>query len=227
MQDVVAATRSYGGITAEERRTRRRAALIDAALNLFAESGASVVTKKAVCARARLNDRYFYEHFTDSNALLEAAAQDITTQGLQTVISAIVDAGSDIRAQVHAAADAALDFMTDDPLRSQLLLGSHTTEVLQRARLASTRAIANAMSAMAQELLGSSAPPPLDTDLAAFTVVSGTMELVAAWLRGEYQIDRQHLADLVAAMLLSATYISTALPKSFTAEPAPISGDTP
>jgi AcrR family transcriptional regulator len=214
MQDVAAATRSYGGVTADERRARRRAALIDAGLNLFAESGASGVTMRAVCARARLNDRYFYEHFTDSDALLEAAAQDITAQGLQTVIAATVEAGSDIRDQVHAAADAALDFMIDDPRRSQLLLGSHTIEVLQRARLASTRAIANAMSAMAQELLGDSAPSPLDTDLAAFTIVSGTMELAAAWLRGDYDISRQHLADLVAAMLLAATDISTALPQS-------------
>jgi AcrR family transcriptional regulator len=214
MQDVAAATRSYGGLTADERRARRRAALIDAGLNLFAESGASGVTMRAVCVRARLNDRYFYEHFTDSDALLEAAAQDITAQGLQTVIAATVEAGSDIRDQVHAAADAALDFMIDDPRRSQLLLGSHTTEVLQRARLASTRAIANAMSGMAQDLLGDSAPPPLDTDLAAFTIVSGTMELAAAWLRGDYDISRQHLADLVAAMLLAATDISTALPQS-------------
>jgi AcrR family transcriptional regulator len=213
MQDVVAATRNYGGITADERRARRRAVLIDAGLNLFAESGASGVTMRSVCARARLNDRYFYEHFTDSDALLEAAAQDITAQGLLTIVAATVEAGSDVRDQVHAAAEAALDFMVDDPRRSQLLLGSHTVEVLQRARLASTRAIADAMSAMAQELLGSSAPPPLDTDLAAFTLVSGTMELVAAWLRGDYDINRQHLADLVAAMLMSATDISTALPK--------------
>lgn len=213
MQDVRPATRSYGGITAVERRAQRRAALIDAGLDLFAESGASGVTKRAVCARARLNDRYFYEHFTDSDALLEAAGQDITAQGLQLVIAATAEAGSDIHAQVHAAADAALDFMIDDPRRSQLLLGSHTTEVLQRTRLVSTRALANAMSAMVQELLGDSAPPRLDSDLAAFTLVSGTLELVAAWLRGDYDISRQHLADLVAAMLLSATHISTALPK--------------
>jgi AcrR family transcriptional regulator len=214
MQEMTPTTRNYGGETANERRTRRRAALIDAALDLFAESGASGVTKRAICARARLNDRYFYEHFADSDAALEAAAQDITAQGLQTVIAATVEAGSDIRDQVHAAAEAALDFMVDDPRRSQLLLGSHTTEVLQRARLASTRAIASAMSAMAHELLKESAPPPLDTDLAAFTIVSGTMELVAAWLRGDYNISRQHLADLVAAMLLAASDISTALPKS-------------
>jgi AcrR family transcriptional regulator len=207
------ATRSYGGVSAEDRRARRRTVFIEAALDVLTESGAAAVTKRAVCARARLNDRYFYEHFADADALLEATAHEFTQQGLQAVIAATMDAAPDIDAQVHAAAEAALDFMTVDSRRGQLLLSSHSTEVLQRARLASTRAIANAMAAMTRELLADSAPTPLDTDLAAFTLVSGTMELVAAWLRGEYAISREHLADLVAAMLLTVTNISTALPK--------------
>jgi AcrR family transcriptional regulator len=214
MQGMASAKRGYGGISAPERSARRRATLIDAAIDLFAESGASAVTKRAVCSRARLNDRYFYEHFTDSDALLEAVAQDITTKGLQAVVTATLEAPSDIRAQVHAAADAALDFMIVDPRRAQLLLGAHTTEVLQRAYLTSVRAIAGAMAAMTRELLGHSAPSQLDTDLAAFTLVSGTMELVAAWFRSEFPTSREHLADLVAALLLATTDISTTLPGS-------------
>jgi AcrR family transcriptional regulator len=204
--------RGYGGISALERSARRRANLIEASIDLFAESGAVAVTKRAVCSRARLNDRYFYEHFTDSDALLEAVAQDITTQGLEAVVTAILDSPSDIHAQIHAAADAVLDFFTVDPRRAQLLLGSQTTEVLQRARLASTRAVAKTMAAMARELLGDSAPSQLDTDLAAFTLVSGTVELVAAWLRGDFDISREYLADLVAAMLLATSHVSTTLP---------------
>ena len=64
MRSMASATRSYGGITAGERRATRRGALIEAALDLFAEGGVRAVSKRAVCARARLNDRYFYEHFT-------------------------------------------------------------------------------------------------------------------------------------------------------------------
>jgi AcrR family transcriptional regulator len=212
MQGMASAKRGYGGISAPERSARRRADLIEAAIDLFAESGAGGVTKRAVCSRARLNDRYFYEHFTDSDALLEAVAEDMTAQGLEVVVAATLEAPSDIRAQVHAAADAVLDFFTLDPRRAQLLLGSQTTEVLQRARLVSTRAVASAMAAMARELLGDSAPSQLDTDLAAFTLVSGTMELVGAWLRGDFDISREHLADLMAAMLLATSHISTTLP---------------
>ena len=105
------ATRSYGGVTADERRATRRAALIEAALDLFAEDGARAVSKRAVCARARLNDRYFYEHFTDSNALIEAIVRGLTAEGLPAVKAATSSAAPDIRAQVRATADAALDFL--------------------------------------------------------------------------------------------------------------------
>ena len=89
---------TYGGVTAEERRASRRAALIEAALDLFGEDGARAVSKRAVCARARLNDRYFYEHFADSDALLVAIAEDLTAQGLAAVNAATMRVAPDMRA---------------------------------------------------------------------------------------------------------------------------------
>jgi AcrR family transcriptional regulator len=218
MHLMASATRPYGGVSAEERRARRRAALIDAALDLFAASGAGAVTKRAVCARARLNDRYFYEHFADSDALLEALAQEFTAQALDTVVPAALESGPGVRAQVHAAVSAAIDFITADPRHASLLLSSHTSDVLQRARLASTHQVATVMAAMSRELLPDSVPSPEDTELAAFTLVSGTMELVAAWLRGEFSTSRDHLVDIITAMLLAATDLSANLPATASAE---------
>jgi AcrR family transcriptional regulator len=212
MQSMATATRAYGGVTADERRATRRAALIEAALDLFAEDGARAVSKRSVCARARLNDRYFYEHFTDSDALLEAITRDLTAEGLEAVSAATSHAAGDIRSLVQATADAALDFLTADPRRGQLLLRSHTSDVLQRARLDSTRAISKAMSAMITEPLGAATAGQLDTDLAAFALVSGAMEVIAGWLRGDFDTSREHLADIVAGLLLAVAEISTALP---------------
>jgi AcrR family transcriptional regulator len=214
MQMMASATRTYGGVTAEQRRATRRAALIEAALDLFAEEGARAVSKRSVCARTRLNDRYFYEHFTDSDALLEAIARDLTAEGLEAVNAATRGAASDVRAQVHATAEAALEFLTADPRRGQLLLRSHTSEVLQRARLDSTRAISNAMSAMIRAPLGAAAASQLDTDLAAFALVSGAMEVIAGWLRGDFDTSQENLAGVVAGLLLAVADISTALPGS-------------
>jgi AcrR family transcriptional regulator len=214
MRSMASATRSYGGITAEERRATRRGALIEAALDLFAEGGVRAVSKRAVCARARLNDRYFYEHFTDSDALLEAIVRDLTALGLEAVGAATRETPADIRGQVRVTADAALEFLTADPRLAKLMIGSGTSDALQRARLDSTRAIAAAMSAGIRELLGDTAASQVDTDLAAFALVSGAIEVTAGWLRGEFEAGREHVADLVAGLLLATADISIALPGS-------------
>ncbi|MGM7647747.1 TetR family transcriptional regulator [Nocardia sp. JW2] len=201
-EDTATSPRAYGGVTAEERRARRRAALLDAALDLLAADGAAAVTKRAVCARAKLNDRYFYEQFADRDAVLTTLVEELTAEGIAAVVAATHAAEPDIRSQVHAAADAALGFLLDDPRRHALLLNAHSTEALQRARLATQHAIARAMAAVSRELHPSPMSTPLDTDMAAYTVVSGTLELVAAWLRGEFDTTRAHLTDLIARQLL-------------------------
>ena len=139
--------------------------------------------------------------------------RDLTAEGLQAVTAAASHATPDIRAQVRATADAALEFLTADPRRRQLLLRSHTSDVLQRARLESTHAIARAMSVMIAEPQGTAHTSHLDTDLAAFALVSGAMEVIAGWLRGEFDTSREHLADIVAGLLLAVPDISTALPR--------------
>ncbi|MGW6696352.1 TetR family transcriptional regulator [Nocardia sp. NPDC055049] len=201
--DDAATSRVYGGVAADERRSRRRGALFDAALDLLAEGGAPAVTKRAVCVRARLNDRYFYEQFADRDALLTALVEEHTALGIAAVVTATHDADADVHSQVRAAADAALGFLLADTRRSALLLNAQSTEALQAARLTTQHAIARAMSAVGREILAEPADP-LDADMTAYSVVSGALELVAAWMRGEFDTTREHLTDLIARLLLSS-----------------------
>jgi AcrR family transcriptional regulator len=206
----MSAKRAYGGVAADERRAIRRAALMEAALDLFAKDGARGVSKRAICARARLNDRYFYEHFTDADAVIEAIVQDATVRGLEAVDAVSQEAAPDIRAQVQATAVAALDYLTSDPRLVQLLLRSHTSEVLQQARLESARAIARAMAAMINKPTSSDAGE-LDSEMAAYALVSGAMEVIAGWLRGEFDASQDHIAAIVAGLLLKTADLSTEL----------------
>jgi AcrR family transcriptional regulator len=213
MVSMAAARRTYGGIAADERRAIRRAVLMEAALDLFAEDGARGVSKRAVCARARLNDRYFYEHFTDADAVLEAVVQDATVRGLEAVNAVNQAAAPDIRAQVHATAIAALDYLTADPRLVQLLLRSHTSEVLQRARLDSARAIARAMAALINKPPSTSAHE-LDSEMAAYALVSGAIEVIAGWLRGDFDVSQEHIAAILAGLLLKTADLSAELADS-------------
>ena len=70
---VTTRTRQYGGHSAEQRQLARRERLIEAAIRVYGEIGYRNASVKAVCEAAELTERYFYESFTNSEALLIAA----------------------------------------------------------------------------------------------------------------------------------------------------------
>ena len=72
------ATRRYRGSSAAERRAARRDALILAAVRVYGERGYRSATVKAVCDEAGLTERYFYESFANSEALLVASYRAVT-----------------------------------------------------------------------------------------------------------------------------------------------------
>src|ERR1700751_6355680 len=73
-----AGQRHYGGHSTEERRRARRERLIEAATRVYGEVGYRNATVKAVCEAAGLTERYFYESFANSEALLVAAFETVS-----------------------------------------------------------------------------------------------------------------------------------------------------
>ena len=71
--EVRSRSKRWGGRTGAERRAERRQQLIEAATEIWSESGWAAVTMRGVCARTSLNDRYFYEDFKPRDELLVAA----------------------------------------------------------------------------------------------------------------------------------------------------------
>ncbi len=201
------ARRTYAGETGDERRARRRAALMDAALDLVADGGWERVTVRAVCGRARLNDRYFYESFADRDALLLATRDGIATAALRAFRQAIGDTSADKR--VRAVVEAVIDFFVDDPRRGHLMFNPH--EALRGRRREMVTLLAGIVADQATEILGDRAAPRQDRELGALTLVSGTMDVFASWLRGELDVTREHLADFLVAMVNTTGELSAAL----------------
>jgi AcrR family transcriptional regulator len=193
--------RTYGGATPDERRATRRTALCEAALDLLAEGGWERVTVRGVCSRARLNDRYFYENFRDPEALLLAVREQVTADAFETITGTIKNTEPDPDVRIHALVVAIIDFFTTDPRRGHLLLQSQATEELRRARQATVRVMARIVVEQGVVMLGDAAPPERDRELAALTLVHGTLELFASWLRGELDVTREHLTDFLVAMV--------------------------
>ncbi|MGH3756506.1 TetR/AcrR family transcriptional regulator [Actinophytocola sp.] len=201
------AQRTYGGVTSAERRARRRKALTDAALDLVADGGWDRVTVRAVCVRARLNDRYFYESFPDRDALLLATRDDIAADALRTLRRTIEHTSPDAR--VRAVVEAGIDFFIADPRRGHLMFAPH--EALRGRRREMLRTLSRIVADQATEILGERAAPRKDRELGALTLVSGTLEVFVSWLRGELDVTREHLADFLVAMVNTTGDLATAL----------------
>jgi AcrR family transcriptional regulator len=202
-------SRTYGGRTGDERREERRKALQQAALDLVADGGWDRVTVRAVCAGARLNDRYFYESYPDRDALLLATRDAVAVEALHTLHRAIADTPPDER--VRAVVEAVIDFFTADPRRGRLMFDPH--EATQDRRGEMVRTLAGIVADQATEILGARAAPPKDRELGALTLVNGTLEVFAGWLRGEVDVTRDHLADFLVAMVNTTGDLSAALKK--------------
>src|SRR5947209_17600727 len=96
----------YGGVEAGERQASRRKRLLEAGLDLLGREGWHAFTVRAVCARAKLGPRYFYESFPDRDALMVAILDQLAQEGAGRALAAVAAAPEHDRAKPRAAIDA-------------------------------------------------------------------------------------------------------------------------
>ncbi len=100
------------------------------------------VTVEKLCTAANLNKRYFYESFTDLDAVAAAVVDDIA-DGVRSATVAAADAAAQepLEIQAMASVSAAVRALVDDPRRAHVLLGgvaaspeldAHRTTVMHR-----------------------------------------------------------------------------------------------
>lgn len=118
----MAATRSYRGVSADDRRGQRRITLMETALVCLLDDGLAGVSVRSVCARSKLTPRYFYEEFADLDELLVSAVDAVMDEVAQTAIDAVHAAAPDTAAQVRAAIETGLGIIEADPRKANVLL---------------------------------------------------------------------------------------------------------
>lgn len=193
--------RTYAGASSAERRAKRQAALLDAALDLVAAGGTAALTVRGVSATARLNDRYFYESFRSTDELLLALFDDQVTRASTAMLTAIAESPPDPGVRARAAIGGGLRWITDDARRGPLLIESQATEGLRARRRDLVASLARVMADQGRALLAGQQALDPDMDLAALTLVAGGFDLVTGWLRGELEVTREHLEDFLVAMV--------------------------
>lgn len=119
---MVASARVYGGLTAAEREGRRRAQLLAAGLEVFADRGWEGATVRDVCRAAGLSQRYFYDHFTSKQALFLAVCAQIAADTETLVAAAARAPGRASLERVRDVLGALADYFAADPRRVRVAL---------------------------------------------------------------------------------------------------------
>lgn len=188
------AARSYRGMPLDERRAQRRAQLIDAAIETYGEHGYRASTVKAVCAAAGLTERYFYESFESSEALLMACYHHVNAQLFLEIARAAEAAGGDPKARGRAMLRAYFSALQAQPRPARVFL-MEIRGVSPAVDAAFDEALAQ-MGAAATEVIapGNTAPSPL----LQTGVTGGVVHIAMRWIRDGYQ---PPLAEVVETAL--------------------------
>nr|WP_308213879.1 TetR/AcrR family transcriptional regulator [Rhodococcus sp. FXJ9.536] len=112
--------RTYRGAGPQQRQEERRLRLIDAAVEVFGTTGYRSATVEKICAAAGLTKRYFYESFTDSEALLLAAYGTVTDRLRENVLAGAGRGAADLDARVRGALTAFFESVAEDPRISRI-----------------------------------------------------------------------------------------------------------
>lgn len=202
----VGVVRAYGGISAEDRRAERRKRLLAAGRTAWAESGPAGVKVRGICALSGLNDRYFYEHFANREALLVAVADDVRDQLLAVMVEAGLTAEGAAFERLQAALQAFLDTVATDPdiLR---IVTSDTAGIpgLAERRHDVLTTIADLVVRYAPEIDDTERDPD-QLRRAAMFITGGVNQLIEGWLDGVIAMTTTELAAECTRMCISVLY---------------------
>jgi AcrR family transcriptional regulator len=178
-----ASPRAYRGVSPDERRAQRREKLIAAAIAVYGERGYRNATVKAVCEAAGLTERYFYESFENSEALLVTSFNAVTYAVFDEITAAARTAGRGRVARARAMLEAYFGALQREPASARVFL----VEIRGVSREVA-RAFDAALRAIGDEVARQLAPPGSKPDeLLQAGVVGGVMHMALRWIDAGYQ----------------------------------------
>jgi AcrR family transcriptional regulator len=200
--------RPYRGVSATDRRSRRRQQLLDAGLQLFGTQGIAAVGIVDVCAEAGLTKRYFYENFASIDALADAVFEHVTGNLVAAVVPAIeAGAGRDPRPALSVYTRALLS----DPRVVRLLAVESQAGPLKKYRDGfPTRAVELWFAFAADD---DAPPPPHELRLRAYGFIGAAQQIGIAWLDGNLPLSIDEVIDQLVEMFYRISGIAPPPPQ--------------
>jgi AcrR family transcriptional regulator len=186
----------WSGVPLESRLALRRDDFLAAGVQLLGGDGGPALTVRAVCRKAALTERYFYESFSDRDEFVRAVYDDVCARAMAALTSARTP---------REAVEQFVALMVDDPVRGRVLLLTPTVEPVL------TQSGAEWMPnfiALLQRKLSRIGDPALQ-NLVATSLIGALTGLFIAYLNGRLEVSRERFIDYCVDMLLSteAAYV--------------------
>ena len=203
---VTSSDRSYGGKSGAERTAERREWLVDATIAVLADVGEAGATLAAICSRAGLTGRYFYESFESLDDAMLAALDQVCDEIL-TLATEIIEATPGTPEQrVHAVMRAFVEMVVAAPDKVRVAVLHSTANPRLRARRRELIDVfADFVAREADELYGERTWPAERARQFGVVYIAGFAELVGSWLTGDVEQDPAELVE-TASDLFTALF---------------------
>jgi AcrR family transcriptional regulator len=209
---VSAVVRPYRGVSAETRRAERRARLKQACLDLIEETGVAAISAEAVCARAGLTKRYFYENFADRDALLYEVMDEFFIDVGAEMLAALATGEATPAQRAQTVARVLIEFLERDRRLARLYIESAGQPTLrarrERAYEAFTRLLLDTVAdAQESDTVEDGVRTADPRAFATLIVVAGTTQAAISWLQGDVELPRDSVIEQIARMIIGALEI--------------------
>lgn len=197
----------HGDAGAADRRLDRRAALLEAALQLVDEDPMGVPTASAICERAGVAERHFYESFAHRDVLLLEVLDSIGVELTDAVATGLELDTDAVEERARAAINGFVDVYVDDPRKGRfLLVSSIAIPALRARRQALFASFARMVSERTHHLYGDRAWPPPHDRMESALFVGGLAELMTGWLTGAIEATREEVVDAATRHYLATAH---------------------
>src|ERR1700751_5106449 len=179
----------WTGVPLESRIALRRDNLINAGVQLLGSDRGPALTVRAVCRKAALTERYFYESFSDRSEFVRAVYDDVCTRAMAALMSATTP---------REAVEQFVALMVDAPVRGRVLLLAPAVEpVLVRS---GAEWMPNFIQLLQRKL--TQIGDPVRQKMIATSLIGGLTALFTAYLDGRLAASREQFIDYCVEMLL-------------------------
>ncbi len=181
--------RSYGGRSAADRARERRAQLIGSGQALIGRRGYAATTVKAICEEAGLTERYFYESFSNREALLKAVYLHLADALRDRLVEAAAAASP--RTPEHIARVTLTAFyagMRDDPVTARIIYVEimGVSPSMDETYRQSTGEFAQMLLMLTRPLFPGGELPGHDAELLATGLVGAVNSILVQWMLNDF-----------------------------------------